>query len=320
MVVPAEWQKQQCLYIGFPSDACLWPGGLFAKAQQEVAAFAKAVASTQQVFVVAHGQGLQNAQTLLAGVANIELCDLPLGDVWLRDTGPVFTASQRALRFLHNGWGGKYFYTHDDTIGDAIAAHAKAETNHFDYVLEGGALEHNGEGVLLTTKQCLLNPNRNAWDSKTAEVELFKAFKQNQTLWLDSGLLYDHTDGHIDNVARFIGANTILCQLPAASDDPQKGPLLAIHQQLLQTDFTIKTIVAPGKVCDSEGEIMPASYMNFVIANDVVVVPVYGTATQQQALAELQLLFPNKKVLGLPANALLTGGGAFHCISQQVPL
>jgi agmatine deiminase len=234
-----------------------------------------------------------------------------------------------ALRFATNSWGGKYDLPDDATVGDDIARVAEVPVQRFAFVLEGGAIDHDGEGTILTTRQTLLNPNRNGWTRAQAEAALGEAFGAKKVIWIDEGLQNDHTDGHIDNIARFVGPGRVVCQAPAGSDDPNAATLDAIAATLESaTDASgrkleVTRIPGVGLYRNALGEISPASHMNFVIANGLVVVPVYGTATEQPALDAIQAVFPDHKVIGVPSKGLLgcgeAGGGSFHCITQQEP-
>ncbi|MCA9485155.1 MAG: agmatine deiminase family protein, partial [Nitrospina sp.] len=212
-----------------------------------------------------------------------------------------------ALRFATNSWGGKYNLPDDETVGDEIARLAETEIRRFGFVLEGGAVDHDGQGTILTTRQTLLNPNRNGWTKQQAEDALRQAFGARQVIWIDEGLKNDHTDGHIDNIARFVAPGRVVCQASAGPDDPNAETLDQIAATLAAaTDATGKTldvirIPGVGLYRNALGEVAPASHMNFIIANGVVVVPVYGTATQAAALEALQAVFADRKVVGLPS-------------------
>ncbi|MGZ5915488.1 MAG: agmatine deiminase family protein, partial [Hyphomicrobium sp.] len=218
----------------------------------------------------------------------------------------------------------------DATVGDDIARLAGAAVRRFGFVLEGGAVDHDGAGTVLTTRQTLLNPNRNGWTKAQAEAALAEAFGAGKVIWIDEGLRGDHTDGHIDNIARFVAPGRVVCQAPAGPDDPNAATLDAIARALSSATnaggrrLEVVRIPGPGLYRNSLGEIAPASHMNFVIANGVVVVPVYGTPTQAAALEALQAVFPGRRVVGVSSRGLLgcgeAGGGSFHCITQQEPL
>lgn len=320
-VIPAEWAPHQAIWTAWPSHPELWEEDLVG-ARAEVAQMVKVLAAGDTLNVLACGaEAVQSARQALGACARIVAAEF--GDIWLRDTGPIFTYRGDelvALRFATNGWGGKYDLPGDDKVGDTVAQAAGAEISRFEYVLEGGALEHNGAGVLLTTRQCVLNPNRNpGWTEQVAESLLRDAFNCQRILWLGNGLQNDHTDGHVDNLARFIGADTVVCQTASGSDDPNAALYETIAEELRAMGLTVHRIPSPGKVCDADGEILPASHMNFIIGNTVVVVPVYNQDYGNEAVRALQNLFPKHSVAGIDSSHLLTGGGAFHCITQQQP-
>lgn len=322
LVIPAEWSPHTALWTAWPSHAELWQEDLDG-ARAEVATMVKALAPGDSVKVLACGaEALESATQSIGAVAEIVPADF--GDIWVRDTGPVFAkaADQTvALRFANNGWGGKYSLPGDDTVGDTIAAAAGAKAINFDWVLEGGALEHNGAGTILTTRQCVLNRNRNiGWTEARAEALLHEAFNCRRVLWLDEGLLNDHTDGHVDNLARFIAADTVVCQVPSGADDPNAELYSDIAAQLRAMQLTVHCIPSPGRICNADGDVMPASHMNFIVGNETVVVPTYNPEYGATAVQELQALFPDRNVIGVASQHLLTGGGSFHCITQQEPV
>ncbi len=317
--VPAEWQQQDCIWTAWPNHVELWPEGLLAQVQQDVANMIAALQRTTTVKVlVCDAAAKRSAQHFLC--SSVMLVELAYGDIWLRDTGPVFLSYAQALCFRHNGWGGKYLYPHDDRVAKALCQQNVTAIQAFNFVLEGGAVEHNGEGAILTTKQCLLHQNRNGWSPDVAETALYKAFNAQKIYWLESGLLADHTDGHIDNIARFIAADTVLCQTPYGDDDPNAALYLQIENSLKRQGLNVKTIPSPGKVVDDDGRLMPASYMNYIYSNGQLIVPTYGTGSTELALSALKQVFSGISIVGIQANALLTGGGSFHCITQQQPM
>ena len=275
-------------------------------------------------------EGEAAARSLLGDVPGIEIVAGRFGDIWLRDTGPIFArgpsgAEARAFRF--NGWGGKYELEHDDTVAAQIAAASDAPLVAHDFVLEGGAVDHDGIGTVLTTGQCVLNPNRNAgWTQGSAETALAEALGARKVLWLGEGLANDHTDGHVDNLARFVAPGVVVCPVAfgrgdvnvEAYDDAARR--LAAMTDADGSPLKVVRIPSPGWIESHEGGAAPASHMNFIIANGAVVMPTYGTASADLALHALAALFPDRQVIGLPSNAILTGGGSFHCISQQEPV
>ena len=229
-----------------------------------------------------------------------------------------------AASFLFNGWGNKYDLPGDRELSGVVAGLSGKRRITNAFVLEGGAVEPDGEGTILTTRQCLLNPNRNP-SMTEAEIEraVCDALGASKLLWITDGLLNDHTDGHIDTIARFISPGRVVCMKASGEDDPNAEVLEKIAAELsAMTDaqgrkLEVIRIPSPGRVLDEEGEVMPASFVNFYIANTTVIVPTYGTPYDDAAVAALAPLFPKHRVVGASASAILAGGGAFHCITQQ---
>lgn len=330
LTIPAEWAPQKAIWTAWPADANEWNGNL-EPPRRDVAALVRALAPTNRVRVLLNGEEAQSSAQAAIGDA-ADLVSAKYGDIWLRDTGPIFgrdATGAIALRFQTNSWGGKYDLPDDAIVGDELARLAGTPTRKFDFVLEGGAIDHDGAGTILTTRQTLLNPNRNGWTKAQAESALHKSIGARQIIWIDEGLDGDHTDGHIDNLARFVAPGRVVCQAPSGADDPNATTLDEIARTLEQaTDASgrrldVVRIPGVGLYTNAIGEMSPASHMNFIIANSVVVVPVYATATQDAALAALQSVFTDRKVIGVPSRGLLSfgdaGGGSFHCITQQEP-
>jgi len=316
-----EWAPHQAVWIGFPSDPELWLGDLKA-AEREVAAFAKAVyagGKGEQVWLVAAHDGAAQSARELAPFA--EMIVEPFGDIWLRDTGPIVVGSgkQRSAQgFGFNGWGGKYDLDGDQDIGERLANRAGLPFAKAGWVLEGGAIDHDGSGTVITTEQCLLNPNRNSLTREEAEERLHRDLGFERVVWLGSGLLNDHTDGHVDNLARFIAPGRIA--IPnLGRDDPNEAVFRDAARRLRSTRLDVVTLPSPGRILDEDGDVIPASYMNFYIGNAALVVQQDGAAMDRAAVDVVQALFPDRVAIGLRADHILTGGGSFHCISQQVP-
>ena len=316
-----EWAPHQAVWIGFPSAADLWEDDL-SSAQAEVAAFAAAVhadGAGEEVWLVAADETAAAEARRLAPFAKVIV--EPFGDIWLRDTGAIVCgagAARRAQGFGFNGWGGKYDLPGDDSIGERLAGAAALPYARSDWILEGGAIDGDGTGIFLTTEQCLLNPNRNpGFDKEEVEDRLKRDLGATRVVWLGDGLLNDHTDGHVDNLARFVGPGRVAIP-EAVADDPNAASYADAAELLLDADLDVVAIPSPGKV-ERDGEIIPASYMNFYIGHAAVVVPQYGAPNDAAAIEALQEIFPDRRVVGLRADHILTGGGSFHCISQQVP-
>ncbi len=318
---PPEWAPHEAVWIGFPSDAELWEDALV-PAQFEVVAFAKAIhadGAGEAVWLVVSDNAAAAKARELAPFASVVV--EPFGDIWLRDTGAILVgsgATRRAQGFRFNGWGDKYDLQGDDSIGERLAKAAGMPFAKADWVLEGGAIDGDGTGIFLTTEQCLLNPNRNpGFDKEEVEARLRRDLGATKVVWLGDGLINDHTDGHVDNLARFVGPGRVAIP-EAVEDDPNAAAYADAAEALLDADLDVVAIPSPGAV-EEDGAIIPASYMNFYIGNAVVVVPQYGAPNDVAALEAIQDLFPDRKAIGLRADHVLTGGGSFHCISQQVP-
>ncbi len=315
---PPEWAPHAAVWIGFPSHADLWLEDL-APAQEEVAAFARAVHADgrgEQVILVCADDEAAATARALAPFATVEV--QAFGDIWLRDTAPILTGDGDARDFGFNGWGGKYDLPGDDTIGARLAGARGLAVRTCDWVLEGGAIDGDGAGTIVTTEQCLLNPNRNpTLDRAAIEARLASDLGATRIVWLGDGLLGDHTDGHVDNLARFVAPCTVALPEPA-DDDPNAAVYADAARILTDAGLTVTPIPSPGRVVRDD-EVIPASYMNFYIGNAAVVVPLYGAPNDDAAVAAVQALFPDRTVTGFRADHILTGGGSFHCISQQIP-
>jgi agmatine deiminase len=328
--VPAEWSPHRAMWMGFPSHEALWEDDL-APAQAEAAQLARALAGPgkERVRVMVCGDAAEAAaRALLDDVGGVEFVRGQFGDIWLRDTGPIFVERDggfAAAAFTFNGWGGKYVLEGDDTVAEQIAAAAGAPLTREAFVLEGGALDHDGFGAALTTRQCLLNANRNkGWNEAGAEAALGRALGVRSVLWLGDGLLNDHTDGHVDNLARFVAPGVVACPVAWGRGDPNTE----IYDDAARRLATMKSargalqvarIASPGQIEGPDGAPVPASHMNFVIANGAVIAPIYETRASSFAIDTLQSLFPERAAIGLPSRALLTGGGSFHCITREEP-
>ena len=319
---PPEWAPHEFVWIGFPSHAELWEADL-EPSREEVAAFAAAVhagGKGEEVRLVAADESSAEAARQLAPFATV--VEQKFGDIWLRDTGPLILAGNggRAARsFGFNGWGGKYELESDDTLGPRLAGTIGLEADRRDWILEGGAIDVDGTGLAVTTEQCVLNRNRNPGMTRPeVEARLKADLGLERLLWLGNGLLNDHTDGHVDNLARFVGEGRVAVPVPESSRDPNEAVYADARYRAESFGLSVVPLPSPGRV-ERDGEIIPASYMNFYIGNAAVVVPLYGAANDEAAVELVQALFPDRKAVGLRADHVLTGGGSFHCISQQVP-
>lgn len=335
-IQPAEWDRHSAVWLAWPSHEELWEEALPA-VQNEVAELCKAIADPgpdgkprgeRLEIIVPHSQAGEQVKARLAGL-DFRIHEFAFGDIWLRDTAPIFVKNESSLGaacFRFNGWGEKYVLPGDAELSRRIAGASSAEPISSSLILEGGSVEVDGEGTCLTTEQCLLNANRNPELSRLQiEESLRKSIGAQTVIWLGDGLLNDHTDGHIDTIARFVAPGKAICMRTEDRKDPNWKILENIYSDLKsckdakKRDLEVITIPSPGEILDEDGRLMPASYVNFYISNTAVIVPTYGSPYDKKAVELIGRCFPGRKTLGLSARKILEGGGAFHCITQQQP-
>ncbi|MSR75340.1 MAG: agmatine deiminase family protein [Planctomycetes bacterium] len=336
MMQPAEWTRHDAVWLAWPSHEDLWLEQLV-PVQNAFVAFCEAIVAraatnnepAERLEILCPQRRHAEAHKRL-GHLSPRFHEVPFGDIWLRDTAPIFvhdaTGAVCAASFRFNGWGGKYELDGDGDLSQALAVVSGLPTQRHSFVLEGGAIETDGQGTVLTTEQCLLNPNRNPGMTRSdVEQRLHSALGARKVLWLRRGLQNDHTDGHVDTLVRFIAPGRVLAMEPNGRNDPNAEALLEVLDDLSRMraadgeELEIISIPSPGVVHDSEGRLMAASYVNFYISNRGVAVPTYGVPADQDAVDAIASLFPGRLTVGVRARELLAGGGAFHCISQQQP-
>ncbi len=332
--MPAEWERQAGIWLTWPTNTALWPGYYEALLEQ-YAEFAAAISHFEPVFFNCAGTLQAQARDYLnrakADLDLIHFFDHPANDVWCRDHGPLFvkndaTGEIALTNWIFNGWGGKFEANLDNGIPACIAKSLGLREFVYDFELEGGAIELSGDGLLLTTECVQKNPNRaSARDEAVFERAICEGLGVDEILWLKDGLSNDDTDGHIDNLARFVAPRTIVAAVEREKDNP--------NYQTLQNNLdALKNFKTPegGRFDVVElplpspfslaGRDLPPSYVNFLILNDAVLVPTYGNAREDAvACGIIGDLFPQKKVCGLDSRIILIEGGSFHCLSQQMP-
>lgn len=328
---PPEWAPHDAVWLAWPSHEDLWKLAL-PEARRSFIALARAISrdgGERLEVITPDGVEETVARAALHGL-DARYHQIPFGDIWLRDTAPVFMHAPDgavvAVRFAFNGWGEKYRLRYDDSVGDGVARASGMRTIRHEFVLEGGSIEVDGEGTALSSRQCLLNPNRNPdMDEAAITRSVLDAFGAKHMLWVTDGLLNDHTDGHIDTIARFVAPGVIALMEPSGGDDPNRDILHRLRDELtgqrdaLGRPIELVFVPSPGLVVDDDGRVMPASHLNFYIGNRTVVVPTYGTAYDAAAARAVERIFPGRRVEVINALAILEGGGAFHCITQQQP-
>jgi agmatine deiminase len=330
--MPAEWAPHAGTWLAWPSDADLWRENL-EPARAAFARLALAIAGdgSGEIVHILVPDAAQEARAREAiPPSSVAWHRVPFGDIWLRDTAPLFLVGPEGeiatARFGFNGWGGKYVLEHDDRVSERIAGLAGQRSYATPFVLEGGSVDVDGEGSALTTRQCVLNPNRNgAVTPAVVEGLLHDWLGVERVLWLGKGLLNDHTDGHVDTIVRFLRPGVVVAMEPRADDDPNRDVLRSLIREVRDLvdargrGLELVTIPSPGRILDEDGRVMPASYVNFYVCNAAVVVPTYGSRWDDEAVERIGTLFPGRRCVAIDARAVLTGGGAFHCITQQQP-
>jgi len=334
--MPAEWAPHRATWLSWPHSLDNWPTQL----EQVRAVWVQLIvelSAVEQVGLLVNDESAERdvaarLKRASAALDQVSLLRIPTTDVWMRDYGPTFvtrsaTESPLALNdWIFNGWGGKYeSYEEDERVAKEIAALLKVPVFDHPVVLEGGSIEVNGAGACLTTEQCLLNKNRNPNLSRQ-EIERFleDTLGVVQIIWLGEGVAGDDTDGHIDDIARFVDPLTVVCIREANSQDENYRGLEENFERLQNaTDqdgnkLNIVTLLCPSAIW-YEGSRLPASYANFYIANEIVLVPVFDDPHDGQALGVLRELFPDRRVNGLRCNKVVVGLGAIHCVTQQEP-
>lgn len=326
--MPPEWASHAATWMAWPHNDELWMGYLDA-VRDEFTNFINTVAQHERIdLLVANKECEADAKSRLRG--DVHFHSLEYSDVWLRDSGPIFVTNPNSESLIidwdFNGWGEKYDYVADNQIPSHVAKFLKATAVNPGIVMEGGSLDVNGTGCLITTKQCLLSPARNP-NHELSEIEtcLQRYLGASKIIWLEDGLENDHTDGHVDTISRFASPGVIVSCICEDRDDPNYATMqnnldiLRSSKDEEGKSFSIIELPLPRRRLELEGERLAPTYANFYICNGLVVVPQYNDLNDAKALEILRPLFPGRKVVGLPGRALITGGGSFHCVTQQQP-
>ena len=323
--IPAEWERHDACWLAFPHCRQEWLAGLD-DAQRSIAALCRTIAGpgNEPVRLLVHDASLERrARSMIGETLQVAYVQARYGDCWLRDTTPLLghdvNGALGALQFVFNGWGGKFDIPFDEGVGSWLSTHVGAHPLPCPVVLEGGALESNGSGTFLTTASCVLHQNRNPELTREAfERELGSHVVLARVIWLDGGIRDDHTDGHVDMLARFAANDLVLCTRPDATGR-NADVLESAARRLHDAGLEVLELPAPPEVRAPGGDRLPATYANFYVCNEAVIVPTYGVSEDEEALRVIGDAFGGRRAIGLPARDLLVGGGAFHCVTQPQP-
>ena len=333
---PAEFAKHDAMWLSWPHKEASWPGKLDSIFPSYVQ-FIKIVSLTERVCINVVDEVMQQFATKLIVAAGVNMNQVqffihPTNDAWCRDHGPSFLIRENAdqpkaiVDWNINAWGGKYPpYDLDDVIPTLIAKQMNIPLFYPNIIMEGGSVDFNGAGTVLTSKCCLLNPNRNPHlNQEQIEKFLCDYYGVNQVLWVSEGIVGDDTDGHIDDTIRFVNEDTVVTVVESNKESENYELLQQNLKELKQMrllngkQLNIVELPMPGDVI-YEDQMLPASYANFYISNGHVVVPTYRCAQDDQAMQIIQTCFPTREVVGIDSTDIIWGLGSFHCLSQQEP-
>ena len=334
--LPAEWEPQDAVQLAWPpSQGAYGPTFEVAAARAVFAQLAAAITQRQRLLLIANqANGVREALTAAgARLDRVQLRVLPFNDFWSRDFGPITIMADgrpELLDFTFNGWGSKYAATLDDQVTRRL--HVEGAFGHcplrtVDMVLEGGSLDTDGQGTLMTTSHCLLSPKRNAGMTRNqVETSLKHHLGCDRVLWLDhGGIQGDDTDSHVDMLARFAGPNTILYSSCPTTSDWHHGPLKSMQAELekfrtrTQQPYRLLPLPIPAPIHDRTGRRLAASYANFLVINGAVLLPVYGDPNDEVAKQTLAIGFPDREIIPIDCRPLILENGSLHCVTMQLP-
>lgn len=328
-IFPAEWEQHDAIFLSWPHDELTFPN--MEKTEQAYVEIIKSLRGSEKVNLLVTKENKERVLSLVkrTGNENVEFFVHDYADVWFRDYGPTFVANRKEkklaiVKWKFNAWGNKYeALLKDDDIPVFINKKMKLPFFEAGIVMEGGSIDANGKGSLLTTRECLLNENRNpGLTQKQIEKKLMDFLGISNIIWLDKGVEGDDTDAHIDNLARFVNENTIVCPLPDKNDSNYanlKENYDILKHSIDQDGKTFNIATLPLPKVEANGTRLPASYCNFYIANRTILLPVFGVPEDEKATSTMKKLFPSRTISPINCRELVAGFGAIHCISQQQP-
>jgi len=329
-IMPAEWEKQRSILLSFPHEDTDWAEGDLEEALTPFIRIAQAIAYSQPVLIICKNK--EAISPHFCSKNNMSFIEIPTNDTWIRDYGYITVREEgetKLLDFTFDGWGGKFEATLDNAVNSTL--HQKGymgitPLEQYDFVLEGGSIESDGAGTILTTSSCLCNPNRNGSLRKTEiEEDLAQYLGAQRVLWLDHGYLAgDDTDGHIDTLARFVNAETIAYVKCDDKQDEHYEALQKMEAQLqefrTQEGDPYRLIPLPmcGVKVDTEGNRLPATYANFLITNDALLYPTYSDPNDKKVGELFKELFPDREIIPINCLKLIEQGGSLHCSTMQI--
>jgi agmatine deiminase len=336
--MPAEWEPHTATWLAWPHNLETWPGQDMAKIEAVYIQMIKTLAKGEKVHLLVNRESdafklnklIKNSPL---NSQNIIIYPIPTNDAWMRDYGPNFlvretSSGKRAVSanlWKFDSWGGKYEWDLDDRVGGVIMDQLGIPRFEPGIVLEGGAIEVNGQGLCITTEQCLLNPNRNGGLSKEEmETYLKRYLGVREIIWCQGNIEGDDTDGHIDNLVRFVNPDTVLCAWENDTKDPNHA-CLKENLKILESfrdesgkPLNVVQLPMPGRIDSDEGR-LPASYANFYIGNRAILLPTYNHRHDSAAASILEQFFPDREIVKIPCEIFVSGLGAIHCVTQQQP-
>jgi agmatine deiminase len=323
--MPAEWHPHAATWLSWPRpDGISFPGR-YDEVLPTLGEMVRTLARHERVEINVRNDEVEAiARKTIGKTRNVFFHRIPSYEPWCRDHGPIFVKRRKKLAVVdwgYNAWGGKYPpYDDDDAVPQRIAELLGLPLFQPGIVMEGGSLDVNGAGLLLTTEACLLNKNRNPKLSKRQIENYLKAYLGiTRVIWLGDGIVGDDTDGHVDDLTRFVSTNTIVTVVEEDPQDKNYAPLQENLKRLRKTGLKVAELPMPG-VVEYDGQRLPASYANFYIANNVVLLPTYRhKKNDRRAQQTLQSLFPKRRVVPIDSTNLIWGLGSFHCLTQQQP-
>jgi agmatine deiminase len=327
--MPAEWEKHDATWLSWPKDPNTFPPSILPKVEAAYVKMVNALSLGEEVRILVDDEKAKSrAAPMLKKAESFAFITLKTADVWVRDYGPTCVRGRGValVKWRFNAWGYKYDdLLPDDEAGERLAAATGLRTFLPGIVLEGGSIDANGSGTLLTTEQCLLNPNRNPSMEKGGLEGVLKDYLGlTNVIWLNEGIEGDDTDGHVDDIARFVGRSTVLVASEKRGSDPNHRVLEEDLATLRKAKdergrgLEVIEVPMPPRIDGPEGR-LPASYLNFYVGNSAVVVPTFAADTDGVALKLIDQAFPTREVVGIDCRALVYGLGTLHCVSQQVP-